>query len=197
MPKVWSSRHPYMRLGTPAHTGPYARLRGNYLRWLEEGAAAWPLIVMGQGSVRQAAGMLGLSPTTAWRRAWWYHDHVVLNRWDGFQPGPVPHQRGTRAVPHGRPYSLPRDAPELLRDIRDRGYSFADIVASQRTVPKCVRDLAAAGLADLAELAEEFRNDFDVNDRRELAEESPALYRDLMHVAGLDLDPFMRITYTW
>ena len=197
MPEVWSGRHPYMRLGTPAHTGQYSRLRGNYLLWLEQGRIAWPLIVLRQGSVRTAAAILGVSPTTAWRRAWWYHDWIIINRWAGLQPGPVPHQRGTRAVPNGRPYSLPRDAPELLLNIRGRGYSLADIVGSPRTVPRCVRDLAAVELAELAELAEEFRRDFDLDDRRELAEESPALYRDLMHLAGLDLDPFIRVTRTW
>jgi hypothetical protein len=152
MAEVTLTDHPYMRIGTPAHTGPYSRLRGNYLQWLEQGAAAWPLIVMGRGSVRQAARMLGLSPTTAWRRAWWFHDYVVLNQWAGLEPGPVPHQRGTRAVPHGRPACLPRDSEDVLRDIRAAGYTFGDIIGSHRTVPKCVRDLAAARLAEFRDV---------------------------------------------
>jgi hypothetical protein len=160
--EVTLTGHPYMRIGTPAHTGPYSRLRGNYAMWLEQGAAAWPLIVGGQGSVRQAAKLLGVSPTTAWRRAWWFHDWLVLPRWYGLEPGPVPHQRGTRAVPRGRPIAV-YDTAEVVRDIRAAGYTFGDIIDSHRAVPKHIRDYAATQLAEfrtlLVELDDEQRTE--------------------------------------
>jgi hypothetical protein len=174
--EVTLAGHPYMRIGTPAHTGPYSRLRGNYALWLEQGATAWPLIVMHQGSVRQAARLLGISPTTAWRRAWWYHDWIVLNHWAGLEPGPVPRQRGTRTVPNGRPTCLPRDAADVLRDIRAAGYTFGDVIGSHRTVPKCIRDLAAERLAEFRALLAELGAD----ERAELlARYPPRVRREL------------------
>lgn len=198
MPEVRLTGHPYMRIGTPAHTGPYSRLRGNYSLWVQQGAAAWPLIVGGRGSVRQAAKMLGLSPTTAWRRAWWYHDWIVLPGFYGLERGPVPHQRGTRAVPRGRP-TLVHDARDLLRDLQASGYCLADIIGSHRTVPSYVRDLAAEQLAALAPIAEEFP-DFTTEERLELAKADPALYRDLVHLTGSDTDRWRleaTVTYRW
>lgn len=198
MPEVRLAGHPYMRIGTPAHTGPYSRLRGNYLVWLEQGAAAWPLIVGGRGSVRQAAQLLGLSPTTAWRRAWWFHDWIVLPGYYGLERGPVPHQRGTRAVPNGRPV-LAHDAREIFRELLDSGYCLADIIGSRRVVPKNIRDLAVEQLAELAPIAEEFP-DFTTAERLELAREDPALYRDLVYLTGSDTDRWRleaSVTYRW
>lgn len=136
--------HPYMRIGTPASTGPYARLRGNHVQWLEQGAAAWDLVIGRRVPVRTAARILGMSATTTWRRACWFEDWIALPRFYGFTPGPVPHQRGTRAVPNGRPISLPMDAEYVLQQILDAGFTLQDVVASRRAVPVCVRDLAAA-----------------------------------------------------
>lgn len=179
---------PYQRIGTPAHTGPYSRLRGNHVQWLGPARQAWEMIVMGNVGVRAAAARLGMSPTTAWRRAWWYEDWIAQPQYYGLEHGPAPHQRGTRAVPNGRPLCLPRDAEHVLRDLRGAGYSLADIIGSRRAVPKCIRDLAAAELAKLADIAERFRQ-LDAGRRRKLGEWQPALYRDLMHLTRPAPDP--------
>jgi hypothetical protein len=129
-------------IGTPQSSGPYARLRVNCVtRWVEA-ERAWFLIHAHGRSVREAAQILGLSMTTTWRRAWWYND-ATIGRFYGYPDGPAPHQRGTRAVPRGRPTILPMDADSVLRQLLAAGYSPRDIVASARTVPACVRDLAA------------------------------------------------------
>lgn len=135
------AQRPRSVIGTPASAGPYAKLRVNIVDRYQQGYAAWRLIVIGNTPVRAAAAQLGLSPTTAWRRAWWFND-VDLNRRYGFPPGPPPHQRGTRAVPRGRPYVLPMDAPYVIAELCGLGYSLEDIAVSVRTVPACVRRLA-------------------------------------------------------
>lgn len=181
MPEVTLTGKPYSRFGTPAHTGPYSRLRGNYAQWIGPARQAWEMIVVGPYTVREAATALGMSPTTTWRRAWWYHDWIALNVWEGLTPGPVPHQRGTRAVPRGRPYSLPRDAPDALRNLRSAGCSWNDIIGSTRTIPKCIRDLAVVELDKLVELVELLDN----AGYRDLVKRYPALRRDLADAAVL------------
>jgi hypothetical protein len=134
--------NPRSVIGTPQWTGPYSKLRVNPVTRYLEAERAWFLIHRGGLSVRQTAQALGLSATTAWRRACWYND-ATSNRFHGFPDGPPPHQRGTRAVPRGRPIVLPMDAQSVLRDLLAAGYRPQDIVASPRTVPACVRRLAA------------------------------------------------------
>jgi len=147
MAEVTLAGHPHMRIGTPAHTGPYSRLRGNYAVWLQQGRQAWEMVIFGPYSVRDAAAILGLSPTTTWRRAWWYEDWIALPTYYGYEPGPVPHQRGTRAVPRGRPVCM-HDTAEVVRQLRAADYTFGDIIESHRTVPKHIRDYAAGQLAE-------------------------------------------------
>jgi hypothetical protein len=134
--------HPKSVIGTPAYTGPYSRLRGDHPLWVEQGRRAWEMTIVGPYSVREAAAALGMSTTTTWRRAWWFHDWLVLPRLYGLEPGPVPHQRGTRAVPNGRPISLPMDAHSVFRQLLDAGVTVETIAASWRTIPVCIRNLA-------------------------------------------------------
>jgi hypothetical protein len=134
--------HPRSRIGTIATTGPYARLRLNVVQRYQESYAAWALIIAGGMPVRRAAAMLGLSPTTSWRRAHWFGDQN-LNRAYGLPDGPPPRQRGTRLCPHGRPIVLPHDAGWVIDVLLADGYRLEDIAASTRTIPVCVRRLAA------------------------------------------------------
>lgn len=133
--------HPRSRIGTIATTGPYARLRLDVVKRYQESYAAWVLIIAGGMSVRTAANLLGLSPTTAWRRAWWFADQN-LNHMYGLPDGPPPRQRGTRLCPRGRPIVLPHDAQFVIDVLLADGYSLEDIAASTRTIPVCVRRLA-------------------------------------------------------
>jgi hypothetical protein len=137
------SGRPKSVIGTPAFRGPYSRLRCNEAVRIEQAAAAWELIEAEGMSVRAAADALGLSVTTTWRRARWYGDWT-LNLFYGLPLGPKPHQRGTRAVPRGRPVILPLDAHSIFRELLDAGVSAETIAASWRTVPACVRDIATA-----------------------------------------------------
>lgn len=141
-PRPIRLKRPRSSIGTIASAGPYSRLRLDIVRRYEESFDAWSLIFGGGMSVRKAAAALGMSPTTAWRRAHWFNDQD-LNRMYGFPDGPIPQQRGTRAVPRGRPIVLPFDAADVIRELLRQGHSLEDIAASKRTVPACVRDLAA------------------------------------------------------
>lgn len=134
---------PRSSIGTIASTGPYTKLRLDIVRRYSEGYNAWSLIILGGTPVRAAARILGLSPTTAWRRAHWYGDQN-LNRMYGYPDGPIPQQRGTRAVPRGRPIVLPHDAGYVIDVLLADGYTLEDIAASTRTIPACVRRIAAA-----------------------------------------------------
>jgi len=129
-------------IGTPASSGPYARLRVNDVTRYYEAYQAWLLIIIGRRSVRDAARIMGLSPTTAWRRANWFND-MDLNRFYGFPAGPPPRQRGTRAVPRGRPIVLPMDAQFVIDTLLADGFTLEDIVAAKRVIPACVRRIAA------------------------------------------------------
>ena len=129
-------------IGTPASSGPYARLRVNDVIRFREAERAWFLVHGAGMSIRTAASALGLSVTTTWRRERWFND-VTLNAHYGFPAGPPPQQRGTRAVPRGRPIVLPMDSADVIRDLRASGYSLADIAISAHTIPACVRRLAA------------------------------------------------------
>lgn len=134
---------PYSPIGTPAYTGPYNRLRTVLTpRRITEARQAWELIDVRGLSVRQAANALGLSVTTTWRRARWYWDWQLGPVMYGLPLGPPPRQRGTRAVPNGRPCILPLDAHSVLTQLLDAGYTLADIADSHRTVPACIRDMA-------------------------------------------------------
>jgi hypothetical protein len=140
--EIGLSGHPRSVIGTPAWRGPYSRLRCNEAARIEQAAAAWELVEVEGLSVRAAADALGLSVTTTWRRARWYADWTLGPMVYGLPWGPKPHQRGTRAVPRGRPVILPLDAPEVFRDLLASGASAETIAASWRTVPVCIRDIA-------------------------------------------------------
>lgn len=129
--------HPRSIIGTTQCTGPYSRVRIDEWRRQTEAADAWRLIFARHMTVRQAADALGLSPTTAWRRAWWWHDYTLHSIY-GLPPGPPPQQRGTRAVPRGRPV-LPHDTDAVIRQLLAAGYTLADIAASWRTVAGFIR----------------------------------------------------------
>jgi hypothetical protein len=69
----------------------------------------WLATATGQ-SIRKAAAELGMSPSTAWRRWWFYIDFTLPERY-GVKRGRIPPQRGTRACPRGRPYQDVLDGP--------------------------------------------------------------------------------------
>lgn len=71
-------------------------------------------------SFAQIGERLGLSTTTAWRRYWFYNDWVSLPHFYGVPGGDRLPQRGTRAIPRGRPCSMMLDHPEL-RPRRSQG----------------------------------------------------------------------------
>jgi hypothetical protein len=83
--------------------GPYPYLRLDLLTKVEQGRAVVQLHLGEHRPIREAARILGLSPTTAWRRYWWYMDWTLPAHY-GKPFGPIPPQRGTRACPKGRPY---------------------------------------------------------------------------------------------
>lgn len=90
--------------------GPYPRLRTPLHIKAAQGHDV-VLLVLGEGrTFREAAAILGLSPTTAWRRYHFALD-LTLPGWYGRPPGPIPPQRGTRACPRGRPYLPTVDGP--------------------------------------------------------------------------------------
>lgn len=134
---------PKSAIGTPASTGPYTRLRLDPVKQYTEARAAYELIELRGVSVRQAAEALGMSPTTAWRRARWYWDWAIGPTVYGLPHGPPPQQRGTRACPRGRPVILPMDSRWVIDQLLAAGHTLADIAASKRTIPACVRQLAA------------------------------------------------------
>jgi hypothetical protein len=135
------SGHPKSVIGTPAWTGPYSRLRSNEFVRQQQAYRAWRLTELGGMSIRDAAETLGMSVTTTWRRARWFADYT-LNSFYGLPNGPVPHQRGTRACPRGRPIILPLDARDVLDGLLADGCTLADVIAAERTVPTCIRDVA-------------------------------------------------------
>lgn len=146
---------PYSRIGTPAHTGPYARLRSSDTVRIAEAAEAWRLVNVEKLSIRQAADVLGMSVTTTWRRERWYGDWTLGPDMYGLPYGPYPHQRGTRACPNGRPVILPHDARDVFRQLLDDGVPAYVIAVSWRTVPKCIRDLADKYMAEVRERLDE------------------------------------------
>jgi hypothetical protein len=126
---------PKSRLGTPAHTGPYSRLRLDSWVKAEQGITMMELVFSGH-SFRTAAGILGLSLTTAWRRYWFALDWL---NGGAFGEGPPPHQRGTRACPKGRPALLPRDSDEIYRELLAAGATNETIANSHSVLPNCIR----------------------------------------------------------
>ncbi len=96
--------------------GPTPYLRVDLIVKVEQGRQVTDLIRAGE-SFRGAAERLGLSTTTAWRRYWWLADWM-LPILEGRPSGPIPPQRGTRALPNGRPCRPTRDHPELRRGSR-------------------------------------------------------------------------------
>lgn len=83
--------------------GPYPYLRLDLMTKVEQGQAVHALHLGERRSIRESAEILGLSPTTAWRRFWFFMD-FTLPGYYGKPSGPIPPQRGTRACPNGRPY---------------------------------------------------------------------------------------------
>ncbi|WP_432034459.1 AsnC family protein [Streptomyces antibioticus] len=116
----------------PRRGGPTPYLRLPALTKTTEGQAAAELI-FGQGMpVRAAAEILGMSPTTCWRRAWWFMDRTLPYAY-GRPLGPLPPQRGTRACPRGRPW-LPtldgdRNRPAKRRTVHLDGEDLPDVDA--------------------------------------------------------------------
>lgn len=96
------NRHGYAIL---SRGGPYTRLRLNLAIKVTQGKEVAALVADGK-SFTEAAAILGLSRTTAWRRYWFFQDWTLPGYYGhtGRSAGPVPPQRATRAVPRGRPY---------------------------------------------------------------------------------------------
>ncbi|NUR03631.1 MAG: hypothetical protein HOY79_46115 [Streptomyces sp.] len=94
----------------PKRGGPYPYLRLDIAVKWRQGGDVVQLVAINGLSFRQAAASLGLSPTTAWRRYWWWMDSTLPAHW-GYPDGPIPPQRGTRACPRGRPYLPTYDGP--------------------------------------------------------------------------------------
>lgn len=88
---------------TLARGGPYPRLRLDLVIKEHQGRRMAELVHRKGLSIRQAAVELGLSPTTGWRRYWWWMDWT-LPLYHGRPVGPIPPQRGTRRCPRGRPW---------------------------------------------------------------------------------------------
>lgn len=93
----------------PRRGGPVPYLRLDLGVKVTEGLAVAEKVAEG-ASIRQAAADLGMSPTTAWRRLWWFRDWALPGYY-GRPRGPIPPQRGTRACPNGRPYLPTLDGP--------------------------------------------------------------------------------------
>lgn len=72
---------------------------------IDQGMAVARLVASGS-SIRGAAGTLGLSVTTAWRRYWLITDWTLPGHY-GLPCGPIPPQRATRACPAGQRPFLP------------------------------------------------------------------------------------------
>ncbi|WP_340564457.1 winged helix-turn-helix domain-containing protein [Streptomyces sp. GSL17-111] len=90
-------------------------------------------LIFGRGmTVREAATQLGMSPTTCWRRAWWFMDRTLPVSY-GLPLGPLPPQRGTRACPRGRPWMPTLDGDRSrtgrARTIHRDGEDFPDLDA--------------------------------------------------------------------
>lgn len=99
-----------------ARGGPYLRNRLPLERKLDEGREVFAHHVLGETPIRQIAAQLGMSPTTAWRRSWFYIDTVWWPAQRNLPRDHVPPQRGTRACPAGEPPLLDRDAaPRRIR----------------------------------------------------------------------------------
>lgn len=95
--------------------GPYPRLRTDLTVKTTEGLAVMQL-VLGEGrTFRQAAAVLGMSLTTAWRRYWFVIDLGTPER-HGCRPGPLPPQRGSRACPRGRPWMPSYDGARIVQE---------------------------------------------------------------------------------
>ncbi len=98
--------------------GPTPYLRLDLVVKVEQGRRVFALVGFGGGlSFRAAGERLGLSTTTAWRRYWFLLDWTLPTS-EGRPAGPIPPQRGTRAIPNGRPCRPTRDHPELRQGSR-------------------------------------------------------------------------------
>lgn len=94
---------PYLRRQCPPHVKA------------ADGQAMHRLVYAEGHSIRSAAAVLGLTPTTAWRRFHWWSDWI-LPEWVYGQPrGPYPPQRSSRACPRGRPWLPTLDDPGRRR----------------------------------------------------------------------------------
>ncbi|MDV9168733.1 hypothetical protein R6V09_01065 [Streptomyces sp. W16] len=93
--------------------GPYPHRRLSAAIKTSQGIAVLELVAAG-ATFRQAAAATGLSPTTAWRRAWWIRD-LNLPHHFGRPLGPNPPQRGTARCPRGRPWMPTLDGPAPAR----------------------------------------------------------------------------------
>lgn len=90
--------------------GPYPRLRTDFSTKATQGLAVMEL-VLGEGrTFRQAAAVLGMSLTTAWRRYHFVLDWLLPEQY-GLRSRRLPPQRGTRACPRGRPFIAELDGP--------------------------------------------------------------------------------------
>ncbi|MFG3235004.1 hypothetical protein ACGFZG_25010 [Streptomyces antibioticus] len=94
---------------SPRQAGPTPYRRVPAITKATQGLAVLELVAAG-ASIRAAAAATGLSPVTAWRRAWWLRD-LMLPELYGVKTRRLPPQRGTARCPKGRPWIEELDGP--------------------------------------------------------------------------------------
>lgn len=98
-----------------AFGGPSPSARLPRERKMLDGDEVYRLHYGEQLGFREIGARLGMSPTTAWRRFWWYQDAIMYPRLRGLPRDYVPSQRGTRECPRGEPPILVRQRPPRQR----------------------------------------------------------------------------------
>lgn len=99
-----------------ARGGPYLRNRLPAAIKIDQGREVFLRHILGETPIREVAKELGMSPTTAWRRSWFYIDTMWWPLQRDLPRSHIPPQRGTRGCPTGEPPTLNRDAaPRRIR----------------------------------------------------------------------------------